>query len=146
MKKLPVVAAAIFLSVILFSARTDALADRDGWTSLKKDVYINKKSMAYTSADTVSLWVKIIPGQRSELLSEEQGRLTDKGKLRQALLYEYTGYLSEIDCARKRHREFVAILYDVNKNIIDSVEYSRASWKDILPESSFQLVQTAVCD
>ncbi len=40
----------------------------------------------------------------------------------------------------------MTIMYDVNKNIVHSQEASSASWKDIPPESSLDLVLAAVCN
>ena len=147
MKKAWTITFAIFLIFSFFASGNDAFAsvDSEGWTSLKKDLYINKKSIAYPSDHIVSLWVKIVPDRGSDLLFEEQKQLMDKGRNDQAIVYEYTGYLSEIDCVKKRHRIFTTILYDINKNIINSEDHAPASWNDISPGSSFNLVETAVC-
>ena len=147
MKRVWTITLAISLTFILFAAGNDAFAsvDSEGWTSLRKDLYINGKSIAYPSGHTVSLWVKIVPERGSDLLFEAQKQLMDKGRNDKAISYEYTGYLSEIDCAKKKHREFTTILYDINKNIINSENHSPASWNDISPGSSFNLVETAVC-
>ena len=147
MKKVWTITLAIFLTFIFSAAGNDVFAsvDSEGWTSLKKDLYINKKSIAYPSDHIVSLWVKIVPDIGSDLLFEAQKQLMDKGRNDQAIVYEYTGYLSEIDCVKKRHRIFTTILYDINKNIINSEDHAPASWNDISPGSSFNLVETAVC-
>ena len=62
MKKLSIISAAslIFIS-FSFGAGTFAAEDSKGWTSLRKDVYINMKSIAFTCGSTVSLRVKIVP-------------------------------------------------------------------------------------
>lgn len=147
MKKVWTITLALSLTFILFAAGNIAFAsvDSEGWTSLKKDLYINGKSIAYPSGNTVSLWVKIVPDRGSDMLFDAQKQLMDKGRNDQAVAYEYTGYLSEIDCTKKRHRIFTTILYDINKNIINSEDHSPASWNEIFPESSFHLVATAVC-
>jgi Surface-adhesin protein E len=132
---------------IVLSGRAVALAgeDSEGWTSLNEGLYINGRSIASTSADTVTVWVKIVPGDGSELQREAIGLLLEKGKKYQALAYRYTGYLSEIDCSKDRHRELMVILYDINKNIVLSLERSSASWETIAPGSSFLPVRSAVC-
>jgi len=147
MKKVWTINVAILLTIIFFAAGNDAFAsvDSEGWTLLRKDLYINGKSVAYSSGHTVSLWVKLVPDSGSDLMFEAQKKLMDKGRNDQAIAYEYTGYLSEIDCAKKRHRVFSTILYDVHKNIIHSEDHSPAFWNDISPESSFHLVALAVC-
>ncbi len=137
----------ICLVSTLLSGKIGALAaeDSEGWTSLNEGLYINGRSIARTTADTVSLWVKIVPGEGSELQREAIGLLMDRGKRYQALAYTYTGYLSEIDCSRNRHRELITILYDINKNIVLSLERPSALWEPISPESSFLLVRSMVC-
>ena len=120
--------------------------DSEGWTSLQEGLYINEKSLSRSTDGTVSLWVKMVPEEGSGLMYEARNHLMQDGKVYQALKYDYTGLLSEIDCSRRRHRELIIIMYDVNKNIVHSLETSAASWKDIPPESNFELVLAAVCD
>jgi len=141
---LPFVAA---LACISLSTSVSALSgpDPDGWTSLKKDVFIKEKTITYPSATTVSLWIKVVPGTGTDLLTEARTQLMDKGRDDLALAYDYTGYLSEIDCAKNKHRELIAILYDANKNIIHSVQHEQASWDVIASGSSFEAVQKTVC-
>jgi hypothetical protein len=88
----------------------------------------------------------MVPEEGSELMYEARSHLMEDGKEYQALKYDYTGFMSEIDCSRKRYRELMTIMYDVNKNIVHSVETSPASWKDISPESSLEVVVAAVCN
>ncbi len=135
------------LACIFLSTSVNALsgADLDGWTSLKKDVFIKERSITYPSDTTVSLWIKVVPGTGTDLLTEARTQLTDKGRDDLALAYDYTGYLSEIDCLKNKHRELIAILYDANKNIIHSVQHEQASWDVIASGSSFEAVQKAVC-
>ena len=120
--------------------------DSEGWTSLKKDVYINGKSIAYQSDHTVSLWVKIIPDEDSDVLLAARELLMSKGRDDKALAYYYSGFLTEINCSENSHRELITIFYDANKNILHSADHSRAAWAAISPGSSFHLVQKAVCD
>lgn len=147
MKKVWTISLAISLTLIFSAMGNEAFAsvDSEGWTSLRNDLYINGRSIAYPSGHTVSLWVKIVPEKGSDLLFEAQKQLMDKGRNDKAIAYEYTGYLSEIDCAKKKHREFTTILYDINKNIINSEDHSPAFWNDISPGSSFYLVALTVC-
>jgi hypothetical protein len=121
-------------------------ADSEGWTSLQEGLYINEKSLSRSDEGTVSLWVKIIPEEGSVLMYEARDHLMQDGKVYQALKYDYSGLLSEIDCPRKRHRELITIMYDVNKNIVHSEETLLASWKDISSESTLDLVRTTVCN
>ena len=147
MKKLPAVAWAMLFTGIFFFAAHDLFAgnDPERWTSLKEDVFINQKSAAYTSGHTVRLWVRVAPEKGSDLYWETQKHLMEKGKKYQAGAYEYTGFLSEFDCAKKRHRELMTLHYDNNKNIIDWANHAQARWDETLPESRFDLVQKAVC-
>ncbi len=69
----------------------------------------------------------------------------NKGRDDKALAYYYSGLLIEMDCSNDSHRELVTILYDINKNILDSADHSKASWKTTPSEGSMQLVHTAVC-
>ncbi len=136
-------AATLACIFFLTSANAHSGIDTDGWTSLKKDVFIKKKSITYSSETTVSLWIKVVPGTGSDLPTEARTKLMDKG--RDDLAYEYTGYLSEIDCSKNKHRELIAILYDANKNIIHSVQNEQASWEVIASGSSFEAVHRVVC-
>ncbi len=148
MKKLSIISAAslIFIS-FTFGAGTFAAEDSQGWTSLRKDVYINMKSIAFTCGSTVSLWVKIVPEEDSDaVLVEAREQLMKKGRDDKALAYLYSGFLTEIDCSKNSHRELITILYDANKNIIHSEDHPQASWVTISPGSSFHLVQKAVCE
>ena len=120
--------------------------DSEGWTSLEKGLYINEKSLSRSDDGTINLWVKIVPEEGSDLMYEARDHLMKDGKVYQALRYDYTGLLSEIDCSGKRHRELITIMYDVNKNIVHSEETPSASWKDISPESSLEVVVAAVCN
>ena len=121
-------------------------ADSEGWTSLQDGLYINSKSISRSDDGKISLWVKIVPEEGSDLMYNARNHLMEDGMDYQALKYDYTGLLSEIDCSRKRHRELMNIMYDVNKNIVHSAETSPASWKDISPESSLEVVVAAVCN
>jgi hypothetical protein len=135
------------LVCVFFPAVVNAhsVRDPDGWTPVKKDVYIRENSITYPSDATVSLWIKVIPETGTDLLVEARTQLMNKGRDDQALAYDYTGYLSEIDCANHKHRELIAILYDVNKNIVHSVQHGRPSWDVIASGSSFEAVHKAVC-
>jgi len=137
----------MFLMYILFAMVACAFAaeDSEGWTSLSSDVYINMKSIAYTCGSTISLWVKIVPDEDSDLLMRAREQLMDKGRDDKTLTYLYSGLLTEIDCSKNSHRELITILYDANKNILHSVNNPKASWKTISPGSSFRLVQRTVC-
>jgi hypothetical protein len=142
-------ATTFFLSLIFitcFSSLSFAATDSEGWTSLKRNVFINNQSLVYPATDRVSLWVKIVPESDSDLMYAVRNNLIEKGKLYQANLYEYSGYLSEIDCSKRRHREVMSILYDVDKNILLSEEHPRVSWSDISPGSRFEVVFEAVCE
>jgi len=121
-------------------------ADSEGWTSLQDGLYINSKSMSRSANGTISLWLKIVPEEGSDLMYNARSHLMEDGMEYQALKYDYTGSLSEIDCSGKRHRELMNIMYDVNKNIVHSLETSPANWKDIPPESSLDLILIAVCN
>ncbi len=134
--------------ICLFSAFcSDAIADigKEGWSLLKEDVYIKKKSIVYPSTTTVSLWIKVVPGKDTGFLSDAPTNLMEKAKGEKALTYDHTGYLTEIDCLKNKHRELVAILYDANNKIIHSVQHDRASWEAIASGSSYEAVQEAVC-
>jgi len=148
MRKIPAILVAICLAVIFSAAATAALPDKDseGWTLLNKDVYINRRSMAYSDEGTVSLWVKVVPDEDSDVLKQAREQLMNKGRDDKALAYLYSGILAEIDCSRNSHRQLITILYDANKNIIHSVDHHQASWTAISPESSFHLVREAVCE
>ncbi|MCL5021826.1 MAG: hypothetical protein M1497_00370 [Nitrospirae bacterium] len=137
----------ITLTLLFCAAGTGAFAGKDseGWTSLTADVSIKKKSIVREPGDTVSLWVRIVPGEHCDLMFDARSRLTAKGRNDLALAYDYTGFLSEIDCSKKKHRELVTILYDVRRNIVDSLQQFRTAWSDIVPGSSFDSVQMAVC-
>jgi hypothetical protein len=87
----------------------------------------------------------VVPSPGTDLLTEAYTQLMAKGRADQALAYDYTGYLSEIDCANNKHRELIALLYDANKNIIHSVQHNQPSWEVIASESSFEIVQKTVC-
>jgi hypothetical protein len=136
------------LLCILFAFVTSAFAseDSEGWTSLRSDVYINMKSMASRYGSTVSLWVKVVPDEDSELLLETRQQFKNKGRDDKALAYHYSGVLTEIDCSTNNHRELITILYDANKNILHSANNPKASWTTISAESRFDLVQRAVCE
>jgi hypothetical protein len=148
MRELKVVKFVISFAFIFFANTFAAFADVDseGWTSLREGLYINEKSLSRSTDDKVSLWVKIVPKEGSSLMYDARNHLMQDGKVYQALKYDYTGSLSEIDCSRKRHRELISIMYDVNKNIVHSEETSQASWKDIPSESTLDLVLAAVCN
>ena len=120
--------------------------DSESWTLLQEGLFINEKSLSRSGDNTVSLWIVMVPEEGSELMYEARSHLMEDGKEYQALKYDYTGFMSEIDCSRKRHRELMTIMYDVNKNIVHSLETSPASWKDIPPESNLDLVLVAVCN
>jgi len=120
--------------------------DSEGWTSLRKDLYINRKSTAHLSGALVSLWVKMVPESGSDALRVIREKFMDRGREDQALAYQYTAVLSEIDCSRGRHRELVTIFYDSNKNIMQSGENKATSWNDISAGSPFRFVERAVCD
>ena len=138
----------VFLMCILFAMAACAFAseDSEGWTSLRRDIYVNMKSMASTYCSTVSLWIKVVPDADSDVLMRAREQLMDKGRDDKALTYLYSGILTEIDCSKNNDRELITILYDANKNILHSVNNPKASWTTISPESSFQLVQRAVCE
>jgi len=120
--------------------------DSESWTLLQEGLFINEKSLSRSGDNTVSLWIVMVPEEGSELMYEARSHLMEDGKEYQALKYDYTGFMSEIDCSRKRYRELMTIMYDVNNNIVHSVETSPASWKDISPESSLEVVVAAVCN
>jgi hypothetical protein len=151
MKKVRAITQLIFFTFISFfisfalGIDTFAGKDSEGWTSLKEDVYINGKSIAYPSNHTVSLWVKVVPDEDNDILLEVREQLMNKGRDDKALAYLYSGILAEIDCSKNSHRKLLTILYDANKNIIHSADHPQASWTTITPGSSFHLVQTAVC-
>ena len=133
---------------IFFAARSGFCSgvDSEGWKSLQEGLYIHEKSLSRPADGTISLWVKIVPEEGSAMMYEARNHLIQDGKVYQALKYEYTGLLSEIDCSRKRHRELITIMYDVNKNIVHSEDTLSAHWMDIPNESSLDLVLTAVCN
>ena len=147
MKRHHAVALAAVLTCIFLPAVANALpgVDPDGWIPLKKDVYIREKSITYLSDATVSVWIKVVPDTGTDLLTEARTQLMNKGRDDLALAYDYTGYLSEIDCEKRRHRELIALLYDANKNIIHSVQHEQPSWEAIASGSSFEVVQRTVC-
>ncbi len=147
MKRLPIVTVAAVLMGFLSAACVDAIADigKQGWSPLNKDVSIKKKSIVYPSKTTVSLWIKVVPAKDTGPLSDAGTLLMDKGRDDQALAYDHTGYLTEIDCLKNKHRELIAILYDANSNIIHSVQHEHASWEAIPSGSSYEAVQEAVC-
>ena len=147
MRKFHAVTIAAALACICFSTGVNAHSgvDPDGWISIKKDVFIKEKSITRPSDTTVSLWIKVVPGTGTDLLSEARTLLMERDRADLALAYDYTGYLSEIDCSNNKHRELIAILYDGNKNIIHSVQNEQASWDVIASGSSFEAVQEAVC-
>jgi hypothetical protein len=148
MRKLSAVISAIFFFAILLVAGGDAFAGKDpeGWTSLREDLLISRNSMTYVSGDTVRLWVRIVPDKESALYAEiEKQLLKEKGRKLPVYAYEYTGFLSEIDCSGKRHRDLMTIHYDSNRNIMQWTDHSSAQWDKISPESRFHLVETAVC-
>ena len=148
MRKLRAGKLAMSFMFIFFAAGNGFCAgvDSEGWTSLQEGLYINEKSLSRSADDKVSLWVKIVPDEDSSLMYDARSHLMQDGKVYQALKYDYTGLLSEIDCSGKRYRELITILYDMNKNIVDSVETPSAFWRDIPPESSLDLVLTAACN
>jgi len=119
--------------------------DSEGWTSLEKGLYINEKSLSRSDDGTINLWVKIVPEEGSDLMYEARDHLMQDGKIYQALKYDYSGLMSQIDCSRKRYRKLMTIMYDVNKNIVHSQETSSASWSDIPTGGSLDLVVAAVC-
>ena len=147
MKKLSAVVWAMVFAGTFFVAGSDGFAggDAERWTSLREDVLINQKNITYPSANIVRLWVRVAPGKGSDLYWETQKTLMDKGKKYQAGAYEYTGFLAEIDCSRKAHRELMTLHYDNNKNIIDWANHSAPRWNETAQESGFALVQMAVC-
>lgn len=147
MKKLRAAVLALSLICISVFSRTDALSaiDRIDWTPLKKDVYIKEESITRPSNTTVSLWMKVVPGTDSASLADIRGRLKDTSIDDPRFAYDHTGYLSEIDCKMKKHREWIAILYDTNNKIIHSVQHQEPSWDVIASGSSFDVVQKAVC-
>ena len=124
---------AMSLMFMLFAAGNGFCSgvDSEGWTSLQKGLYINEKSLSRSADDKVSLWIKIVPEEDSALMYDARSHLMQDGKIYQALKYDYTGLFSEIDCPGKRYRKLMTIMYDVNKNIVDSEETSSTSWKDI---------------
>ena len=148
MRKLKAITLAISFACIFFAAGIDAFArlDSERWTSLQEGLSINTKSLFRQADNTVSLWVKIVPAEGSAFMYDARTHLMEDGKDHQAYQFDYTGFLSEIDCSKKRHRELVTIMYDANKNIIHAVEDSTAAWDNITPGSSFDLVQRAVCN
>lgn len=147
MRKLKAGKWAMLLIIIFFAAGNGFCSgvDSEGWESLQEGLFINAKSISRPSDGTVCLWVKIVPEEGSDLMYEARDHLIQDGKEYQALKYEYTGLLSEIDCLSKRHRELITIMYDVNKNIVHSLEDS-SPWKDMPSESSLDLVLLAVCN
>ena len=147
MKRLLAATLALLLICIFFSSRTDAFSTRErkDWTPLKKDIYIKEYSITRPSDTTVSLWIKVVPGTGTASLADIRSRLIDKGGDDLRFTYDHTGYLSEIDCEKKKHREWIAILYDTNNNIIHSVQHPEPSWDVIASGSSFDVVQKAVC-
>ena len=116
MKRLLAATLALLLICIFFSSRTDAFSTRErkDWTPLKKDIYIKEYSITRPSDTTVSLWIKVVPGTGTASLADIRSRLIDKGGDDLRFTYDHTGYLSEIDCEKKKHREWIAILYDTN--------------------------------
>ena len=138
---------ALSLICIFFSGRTDARSSIDGneWSPLKEDIYIKGESIIRPSDTTVSLWIKVIPGTDTASLADIRGSLLNKIRDNTGFTYDHTGYLSEIDCKEKKHREWIAILYDTNNNIIHSVQHPEPSWDVIASGSSFDVVQKAVC-
>jgi hypothetical protein len=147
MRKLSAVASVIFFTAILFVAGGDAFAGRDpeGWTSLREDLLISRNSITYTSGDTIRLWVRIVPDKESAFYAETEKQLREKSGKLAVYAYEYTGFLSEIDCSEKRHRNLMTIHYDSNRNIMQWIDHSSAPWDKISPESRFHLVEAAVC-
>jgi len=147
MRKLSAVTSAIFFFAILFAAGGDAFAGKDpeGWTLLSENLLISRNSVTYTPGDTVRLWVRIVPDKESALYAEIEKQLKEKGRKSPVYAYEYTGFLSEIDCSGKRHRNLMTIHYDSNRNIMHWVDHASAPWDKTSPESSFHLVETAVC-
>lgn len=147
MKRLLAATLALSLICIFSSSQTDALSaiERKDWTPLKKDIYIKEQSITRPSDTTVSLWIKVLPGTGTASLADLPSRLIEKGGDDLRFTYDHTGYLSEIDCEKKKHREWIAILYDTHNNIIHSVQHPEPSWDVIASGSSFDVVQKAVC-
>ncbi len=49
--------------------------DSEGWTSLQEGLYINEKSLSRSADDKVSLWVKIVPEEGSDLMYDARSHL-----------------------------------------------------------------------
>ncbi|MFI5295326.1 MAG: surface-adhesin E family protein [Thermodesulfovibrionales bacterium] len=147
MKRLSIISAASLMFIFFaFGGGAFAAEDSEGWTSLSKDIYINVRSMAYSRGNAISLWVKIVPDEDSNVLMAARELFMNKGRDDKALAYSYSGLLTEIDCSKNNHRELMTILYDINKNIIHSADHPKAPWETISPGSGLDIVQKAVCD
>lgn len=138
-----IVLAALFFFLGVLIGYATAGIDPGLWIPLKGPLYIDTGSIAYPSINIVSLWVKIVPEKDSEAFTRVREFLRKRGKDHRA--YEYTGFLSEIDCMSKSHRKLSIIHYNKDKNIIYSANDANALWEPIERENGFQLLHTVFC-
>ena len=130
--------------IFMVSADSFARKESEGWRSVNNEVFLNTKSIARLSDETVSLWMKIVPEKGGAVFSETEQQLKEKGK--DPRTYGYTGVLCEIDCVNHQYREVSKIFYKKDTNIIHSLNDSAASWQRISPWSVFHDVHVDVCD
>ena len=141
------VVTSLLLSVVALSlpcGRTSARELPGGWVPVKEGVSINARTIVFPSADIVSVWVRVVPEETSEMFARVYRELKRKGK--DYKTYEYTGFLTEIDCAQHRHREVSILHYNKDRNIIYSAARTNAAWVSAADENYFAPVRDAVCD
>lgn len=115
---------------------------RDG-IALEGEIMVTTSSIVYHPNDIISMWVKIVPEENSRTLTHIQKLL--KGRRKDHRSYEYSSFLSEIDCERRMHRVVSVMHYNKNKNIIHSSNDTNASWIPIDQENGFHILYAAFC-
>lgn len=120
------------------------------WEFLGKTIdgsiyYYDKSSVKYLTGNIIRFWGKEIPGERAkkenmiELGVKYLGYLDSK-----FMKYSSHKVLAEINCSKEQIRTLSYVIFDLEGNIIGSLNESSA-WVCIVPESIVELASDKLC-
>ncbi len=129
----------LLLCMVVLFAYT--MAEGAEWVSLGPSetgdrFYIDIKSIAQTSQDTVKVWTKSINSDLTKAKLKAVARDSDP---------EETRTITECNCAAKEFRYIRIALHDPQGNILHTVTYKNGIWDPIPPESMVDRICRAAC-
>jgi hypothetical protein len=114
-----------------------------GFTKYRDALYIEKKSVSYSSPDIAWVWSLIAPSEKSKYRQEVKGELKKLKKSAKGL--KYIEILNEIECRGNRIRFLQIVHFNADGSIIHAAASADQEWKRIYSGSLWQNMQSAAC-